>query len=109
MLSGRGRRVDLTIMMAIVSASAAISGIALGWFGRARAARQDAEQQGGQDGYLRANVEYIKRGVDDMRLEQRAQGKSVDHLSERVTRLEESSKQAHKRLDRIEGDRGSRS
>ncbi|MGE6576253.1 hypothetical protein ACQKFM_15155 [Paenibacillus xylanexedens] len=50
----------------------------------------------------RADVDYIKRGVDDIRLEQRVQAQRVDALSERVTRVEESAKQAHKRIDRKE-------
>ncbi|MNU04128.1 hypothetical protein D3C72_2484130 [compost metagenome] len=50
----------------------------------------------------RADVEYIKRGVDDIRVDVRMQGQKVDGLAERVTRVEESAKQAHKRLDRLE-------
>lgn len=87
----------------IVSATAAISGIVLGWLGRSRAVRHDAAAEAGRDGHLRADVEYIKRGVDDVRIEQRAQGQRFDALAERVTRVEESSKQAHKRIDRMEG------
>jgi hypothetical protein len=84
----------------IVSAAAAISGIVLGWLGRARAVRQD----GAEDGELRANVNYIARGVDDLRYEMRVQGKRFDELTERVTRVEESAKQAHKRIDRLEAE-----
>ncbi|WP_426251383.1 hypothetical protein [Paenibacillus pabuli] len=51
-------------------------------------------------------MDYIKRGVDDIRLEQRAQAQRVDVLSERVTRVEESAKQAHKRIDRKEDNGG---
>jgi outer membrane murein-binding lipoprotein Lpp len=89
----------LTITAAI-SAAAAISGIVLGWLGRSRAIRQD----GAADGELRASVEYIARGVDDLRVEIRSQGQRYDMLAERVTRVEESAKQAHKRIDRLEDD-----
>ncbi|WP_228728346.1 hypothetical protein [Brevibacillus composti] len=65
--------------------------------------RQDIAQQASADTNLRVDVEYIKRGVDDIRLEQKAQGKRIDDLAERVTRVEESAKQAHKRLNRLEG------
>ncbi|WP_240353246.1 hypothetical protein [Cohnella algarum] len=51
-------------------------------------------------------MEYIKRGVDDVRLEQRAQGQRFDALAERVTRVEESAKQALQRLDRLDGQGG---
>ncbi|MCQ6559769.1 hypothetical protein NNL21_13795 [Paenibacillus mendelii] len=47
-------------------------------------------------------MDYIKRGIDDVRFEQRERGRRFDALSERVTRVEESAKQAHKRLDRLD-------
>ena len=84
----------------IVSAAAAISGIILGWLGRARTIRKD----GAEDGELRASVNYIRQGVDDLRVELRAQGQRYDLLAERVTRVEESAKQAHRRIDRIEAE-----
>jgi len=85
---------------AVIAAAAAISGIVLGWLGRARTVRQD----GAEDGELRASVNYIRQGVDDLRVELRAQGQRYDMLAERVTRVEESAKQAHRRIDRLEGN-----
>ncbi|GIO07023.1 hypothetical protein J31TS6_30510 [Brevibacillus reuszeri] len=85
-------------LISIISVIAALSGIVLGWMGRARTIRQDVAT----DAMQRADVEYIKRGVDDIRLEQKAQGKRIDDLSERVTRVEESTKQAHHRLNRLD-------
>lgn len=93
---------ELTALIASISAAAALSGIALGWIGRSRTVRQDVAQQASTDTKLNVDVEYIKRGIDDIRAEQRSQGKEIEKLAERVTRLEESVKQAHKRLDRIE-------
>lgn len=66
---------------------AAISGIVLDWVGGSRAFKQDISQEAGNGAALKTDVEYIKRGVDDMRLEQRAQGQRFDVLSERVTRM----------------------
>lgn len=85
---------------AIVTTIAAISGIVLGWLGRSRTVRQD----GAADGELRATVNHIRRGVDDLRIEIRAQSQRFDMLAERLTRVEESTKQAHRRIDRIESE-----
>jgi hypothetical protein len=52
--------------------------------------------------FVACRYEYIKRGVDDVRLVQREQGRSFEALAERVTRVEESAKQAHHRPDRID-------
>jgi hypothetical protein len=84
---------------AVIAAAAAISGIVLGWLGRSRTVRQD----GAEDGELRASVKYIRDGVDDLRVEIRSQGQRYDMLAERVTRVEESAKSAHRRIDRLEG------
>jgi phage shock protein A len=48
-------------------------------------------------------MDYIKRGIEDIRVEQKAQGRRYDELAERVTRVEESAKSAHHRIDRVEG------
>jgi hypothetical protein len=87
---------------AILSVAAALSGIALGWLGRSRSLRQD----GAEDGELRASVKYIREGVDELRFEIKAQSQRYDVLAERVTRVEESAKQAHRRIDRLEGNEG---
>lgn len=93
---------DFTAITAIVGGLAALSGILLGWAGRSRQLRQDFKAEGGSEGALRQDVEYIKRGVDDIRVDVRMQGQRIEAVSERVTRVEESTKQAHKRIDRLE-------
>ena len=81
----------------VISAVAAISGMVLGWIGRSRTIREDAAE----DGELRANVNYIRKGVEELKLEIKARGQQYDMLAERVIRVEESTKQAHKRIDEI--------
>lgn len=90
---------DYTAILAVLTA---LSGMALGWMGRTRTIRQDAAQDAGTITALQTDLEYIRRGVDDIRLDQRVQSQRIDALSERVTRIEESSKSLHKRVDKIE-------
>lgn len=89
-------------LTAVVAMIAALSGIVLGWLGRNRTVKHDIVREAGADAVQRTDVEYIKRGVDDIRVDLRMQGQRLDGLAERVTRVEESSKQAHKRIDRLE-------
>jgi len=84
---------------AVVSVIAALSGIVLGWLGRSRTIRKD----GAEDGELRASVNYIRQGVDDLRVEIRLMRQDYADLVERVARVEESAKSAHRRIDRLEG------
>ncbi|MGG4552810.1 hypothetical protein [Paenibacillus humicus] len=90
---------EITILISIATA---VSGILLGWLGRTRTIRQDAAKNAEAGATLQTDVEYIKRGVDDIRVDMRIQSQRLDGISERVTRVEESTKQAHKRLDRLE-------
>lgn len=62
----------------------------------------DAKRKGQDDGELKTDISYIKRRVDDIILEQRETNKTLDLHGERITRVEESTKQAHKRIDGLE-------
>lgn len=92
---------ETSIIALIITAASAISGIVLGWTGKSRTIKQDTAADASKDALLRADMDYIKRGVDDMRLEIKAQGQRYDLLAERVTRVEESAKQAHHRIDEV--------
>jgi hypothetical protein len=93
---------DFTLITALIGVIATLSGIILGWTARAKDVKKEVRKDAEIDTALRTDMEYLKRGVDDIRLEQRSQGQKMDVFGERLTRVEESSKQAHKRIDRIE-------
>lgn len=99
---GGGTRVNITVITALISSAGVISGILIGWSGRSRSVKQDTKEEARSDAAVRADIEYIKRGVEDIKFEQRKQGERFDELSERVTRVEESAKQAHHRINRLE-------
>ncbi len=63
--------------------------------------KNDSLHAGEGRGVLQSDVGYIKAGVDDLKRENRAVNLKIDSISERVTRIEESCKQAHKRIDEI--------
>lgn len=86
----------------LIAALAAISGILLGWSGRAREARREDKGEAAASAALRADMEYIKRGVDEIKQDLRAQGEDIDRLRERMTKAEENMKSTRYRLDRIE-------
>ena len=50
---------------------------------------------------MASDIGYIKAGVDDLKRETRETRSDVRELQERVTRCEESTKQAHKRINKI--------
>lgn len=87
---------------AILSMAGVICSIVFAYVGYQKGLKKDSRNEGEDDGSLKSDTQYIKRRIDDVLLEQKDTNKSINSLSERVTRVEESSKQAHKRLDRWE-------
>ena len=104
--SNGGEMMDADIL-ALITAAAACASILFGYFGYRRGVNKDCKD----DGALKNDTEYIKRRIDDVLLEQKDTNKSINALAERVTRVEESAKQAHKRIDgldsRISGNENS--
>jgi hypothetical protein len=47
-------------------------------------------------------LNYISRGVDDIKLDIKDQNRKISSLVERVAKVEESTKSAHHRIDDIE-------
>lgn len=56
-----------------------------------------------RDTQIEEKLGYISTGVDEIRIDLKANEKQLVQLGERVTRVEESSKQAHRRIDKLEG------
>ena len=66
-----------------------------------RNVKKDSENTGEGRGVLQSDIGYIKAGIDDLKRENRAVNLKLDSISERVTRVEERCKQAHKIIDEI--------
>lgn len=63
--------------------------------------RRNLKKDGTENGKQESDIEYIKRRTDDILLEQRNTSGTLGAHAERITRVEESVKQAHKRIDAI--------
>lgn len=95
---------DTATITVIISTVGVLSAAVLGWSARSRTGKKDTAEDAERDATLRADVSHIRYSIDEMRVEQRAQGLRYDALAERVTRAEESTKSAHRRLDKLEGN-----
>ena len=56
---------------------------------------------GEKDGFLASDIGYIKAGIDDLKTEIRTLKIEMAEVSTRLARVEESTKQAHKRIDEL--------
>lgn len=68
-----------------------------------RSKSKDDKSEGQQSGQMLTELGYIKSGIDDIKTEQREQRKINTETATKLAAVEASAKQAHKRLDRIEG------
>ena len=93
---------DQITIISVITAVSALGGAAFGYLGFLGNARKDFFSAGSAKGSQEADTAYIKRRVDDILLEQKDTNKSINVLAERVTRVEESTKAAHQRIEQIE-------
>lgn len=87
------------ILGGILGAVGVVASIILGAIAWKRTRKQDIVSDASADTVLQVDIAYIKRGIDDIKTEQHDMHESFQQLSERVTRVEEAAKSAHKRLD----------
>lgn len=55
-----------------------------------------------EEAETRTKLEYISKGVDDIRIDIKTQQRDIHELKERIIKNEASIKSAHKRIDDIE-------
>lgn len=79
-------------------------GTLLGVLGAIITMKKDSKNQGASEASIFSKVDYIARGVDDIKLDLKDQARKIESQNERLIRVEESAKSAHKRLDKVEGN-----
>lgn len=87
--------VEITVIIAIGS-------FLLGIFTFNRNRDKDVKSDASESAVIRTKLDNISQGVESIRIDIRANEQRVRDLSDRVVRVEESSKQAHKRIDTLE-------
>lgn len=78
-------------------------GAAIGIATFSRNKTKDDQAEGRQSGQMLTELGYIKSGIDDIKTEQREQRHINTETATKLAAVEASAKQAHKRIDRIEG------
>ena len=78
-----------------------VCAIVFGYLAFFRNRKKDDTEEGKSAGTMLSDIGYIKAGVDDIKTEQKEQRKTNIEVVSRLTAVEESTKQAHKRIDEI--------
>lgn len=89
----------LEITFAVISAVGVGCSVIFGFIAFSRNKKQDDASAGKASGTILAEIGYIKGGIDDIKTEQREQRKTNIEIMTRLVTVEESTKQAHKRIN----------
>lgn len=85
-----------------IAALSTFLGILISYLGFQRNIRSDTKSETKENTTVAVKLDYISKGVDDIRLDIKSTNREVDALKEKFARHDESLKSAHKRLDKIE-------
>ena len=89
-------------ILTALSVISTVCAIIFGYMAFSRGKKKDDADEGKTSGTMLTEIGYIKGGIDDIKTEQREQRKTNTEFVTRLTAVEESAKQAHKRIDRID-------
>jgi uncharacterized membrane protein len=91
----------IAIVVPICSVVVSLITMLVAYFAYKRNKAKDDKEEIEKKGQLEANIEYIKSRVDEIISDEKETKTELLDLRQRVTRVEESSKQAHKRIDEL--------
>ena len=93
----------LEIILSVLGGISATCAIFFGYTAYKRNDRTDNSEAGRKDGIILTELGYVKSGVDDIKRKQDKQDSQHIEVVQRLSAVESSTKQAHLRIDRIEG------
>lgn len=64
-----------------------------------RTSNQDTSEAAAERATFAANLQYIRSGIDEIRVENRVIKTDIVELKTKIVEIEQSTKSAHKRLD----------
>lgn len=85
-----------------ISILCTIIGLLIGFLTFNRNRDKDVKSDASHSAVIQTKLENIDQGVKSIQIDIKANERRTNELAERVIRVEESSKQAHKRLDKFE-------
>jgi len=85
----------------LITSAAAVCGIVFGYLTIQARIKGESKQSGVETGQFKADIDYIKRSSDTTLLELRCLNQTVNNHADRLARVEESTKQAHLRINEL--------
>lgn len=92
---------EITIVIALCSAVVGGLSFLIAYLTYTKNKKKDDEKTYERNGELLSDIKYIKKGIDELKGETKETKNELVELGQRVSKVEESSKQAHKRIDEL--------
>lgn len=103
-LKGGGNITVLEEILTAISLLSTVCAIVFGYAAYRRQGRADVSAHAAKNATFLTEIGYIKANTDEIKSEQKEQRKMNTEFVSRLTAVEESVRQAHKRINRIEGE-----
>ena len=94
---------EIALLATALGIMGTICAIVFGYATFKRNKKIDDSTEGKESGTILTEIGYIKSGVDDIKRKQEKQDEHHIEVISRITAVEQSAKQAHHRIDRLEG------
>lgn len=78
-----------------------VLGVAISYLTFQRGKSNDIRAETREDAETKAKLDYISKGVDDIRLDNKARDRQIQELSKDLIEVKQSVKSAHHRIDEI--------
>lgn len=92
-------KIDITVLVGFIGTVISIWCMLVKW--KKDGAKQESQETKEQT-ILSTKLDYISKSIDDIKVDLRARAKENAELKERLIKVEESTKSAHKRIDELE-------
>lgn len=92
----------MEVISAVISILCTLACAAVAIMTFLKSTHESKDNEGKESGMVLTEIGYIKSGVDDIKRHQEKQDDQYLELRQRVTKVEASASQAHKRLDKLE-------
>jgi peptidoglycan hydrolase CwlO-like protein len=93
---------EISLLIPVLMVICAALTFVVGFLTFSRNRDKDVKNDASKSAVIETKLDTISSGIDSIRIDIKANEKRVTELAERVIRVEESSKQAHKRIDKFE-------
>lgn len=94
---------DLNVIIGLVCT---VLGFLISYLTFSHNSKKESNTDGRETGTVLTEIGYIKANTDEIKTEQKETRKSIVDIITRLTAVEASAKQAHHRIDRLEGRDG---